>query len=809
MSRSRVCLPLLLLCLLCADRAAGQSGADDYYPYAEPEERVTRLLTDSALFYRAVQQAPDLYDRIAGFALPQVAVKRRGQPFAAEAASVGGVALPYRYFSVVRLLGAEEEARPGLASAVQTAGGAGGVREFRFGDDMPLLPFYASVRLTDRNYRVGAQLAAVGELGRGWRGAAALDARTGRDLHVEGVFTNALTAGFRLAKSFGRGELALLAAVPLSARGTRLSSVGEAFALTGDRLYNPAWGFQNGKVRNARVRREAVPLAVAVWGMPLSAATTLRASFGAEAGERSYSGLGWYDARTPMPDNYRCLLSYTGDRETERVWRERDPRFTQIDWDALIARNRMAGGEAVYALEERAERLCNLRAAVGFITEPDPRLTLRYGVDFDHLATRRFKRMRDLLGADHIVDIDQYLVDDDTYGNRLQNDLRHPGRVVREGDRFGYDYTLTVRELRVRLRAEYRSDRFRADLAAMFGDAVVCRRGHYEKELFPGEGSFGSSRRMRFTPYTLKLSAGWSFSPRSYIGAAALVAAALPEAEHLFLQPQYNNRTVDDPVPERIYGAEATFRLTGSAVELQAAAFATATFDAIRTVRYYDDLAGVYADLAQTGIGTLALGAEIAAQFRLSYRWQLSLAASAGRYRYVRDPRITVLSDVDNTPVDRDAASHMGGCRLGGAPQWTGCGELSYFGPKGWGFRLSAGFAGGRYVEPQALRRTERLARQAGLTPEAFDAFTVQERLHDAWTVDAALFKTFYLGRSRLAAALMLRNLTGENDAAYGGWESLRVRRLRAGDGTYYEPQATRYTYIYPRSFFLTISYRF
>ena len=40
--------------------------------------------------------------------------------------------------------------------------------------------------------------------------------------------------------------------------------------------------------------------------------------------------------------------------------------------------------------------------------------------------------MRDLLGARYLTDIDQYLVDDDTYSNLLQNDLRHPDRRIGE-----------------------------------------------------------------------------------------------------------------------------------------------------------------------------------------------------------------------------------------------------------------------------------------------------------------------------------------------------------------------------------------
>ena len=488
-------------------------------------------------------------------------------------------------------------------------------------------------------------------------------------MHVEGVFTNAVTAGLRLARRFGEGhELSVLCIVPPSVRGTRLSSSEEAFTLTGDRLYNPAWGWQDGRVRNSRVRRETVPLALAAYAVPLSASTSLAATLAAEAGVAKYSMLDWYDARTPMPDNYRYLPSYTGDRETEQAWLARDPRCTQIDWDELIRQNRMAGGHAVYALEDRVERLCNLAFDASFATEADARLTLRYGVSLRRENTRSYKQMRDLLGAGYVTDIDRFLIDDDTYSNLLQNDLRHPGRTVREGDRFGYDYALTLRGAALRLQADYRSDRFRADLSVVLGSDAVSRRGYYEKELFPGGQSYGPSRVMRFTPYTLKAAAGWAFSPRRYIEIAAAAAARTPRAGDLFFQPLYNNRTVDNPVPERIYAAELNCRLTGPVVDFQAAFFAAMTLDGIETRTYYDDMASVYCDMAVTGVGRMSCGAEAAADIRLSYRWLLSLAASAGRYEYIRDPRVTVLSDVDNSAVDVQAVSRMGGCETGRRP---------------------------------------------------------------------------------------------------------------------------------------------
>lgn len=799
---------LLFLLLPCV--VAAQYPDDEYYPYAEREERRELLTTDSAIFYRAVQSPSDLYGLRTDFNLPQVALRRRGLDYSRERTSLMGVAVSYRYLPVLRLLGADEQRYAGLAAAPGEPVAAGGGQAFRFPEGEPLQPFLASAGFADRNYLVRAKAAASVSPGNGWLVSAALDARTGRDRHVEGVFTNALTAGLRLAKRFGEGhELSVLCVVPPSVRGTRLSSSEEAFRLTGDRLYNPAWGWQDGRVRNSRVRRETVPLTLVAYSVPLSASTSLVATLAAETGVAKYSMLDWYDARTPMPDNYRYLPSHTGDAATEQAWLSGDPRHTQIDWDELIRQNRMAGGHAVYALEDRVERLCNLAFDASLATDLDSRLTLRYGVSLRLGNSRFYKQMRDLLGAGYVVDIDRFLIDDDTYSNRLQNDLRHPGRRVGEGDRFGYDYALTLRGAALRLQADYRSDRFRADLSVELGSDAVRRRGYYEKELFPGPRSFGPSRTLRFTPYALKAVAGWAFSPRRYVEIAAAAAARTPRAEDLFFQPLYNNRAVDNPVPERLYAAELNCRLTGPVLDFQASFFAVMTLDGIETRAYYDDMASVYCDMAVTGIGRMSCGVEAAADLRLSYRWRLSLAASAGRYKYIRDPRVTVLSDVDNSAVDVQAVSRMGGCATGGSPQLTALAEISWFGPQGWGCRASAGYAGRRHVEPMPLRRTDRLAGQGGITREFFDAFTRQERLPDAFTLDASLFKTFHFERSRLTASLMLRNLTGETDTIHDGYESLRVRRIRPGDDVLYAPHASRYTYAWPRSFYLTVSYRF
>ena len=65
----------------------------------------------------------------------------------------------------------------------------------------------------------------------------------------------------------------------------------EAFALTGDNLYNPSWGYQDGKVRSANVRRTFVPTVMASYDLSVSDHTEVSLSLGVDAGHRRYSAL--------------------------------------------------------------------------------------------------------------------------------------------------------------------------------------------------------------------------------------------------------------------------------------------------------------------------------------------------------------------------------------------------------------------------------------------------------------------------------------------------------------------------------------
>ncbi len=687
-----------------------------------------------------------------------------------------------------------------------------------------------AANLSTRDYLAGVSATAAANLGHGWSIAADFALRTGRDMHVEGVFTNALSLNAVATKridSLHTVSMALL--FEPSERGTRRASVEEAFSLTGNRLYNPAWGMQNGKVRNDNVRRNMAPTLVASWSGRLSGRTSLMLSAGATAGTSRYSSLEWFDAQTPAPDNYRYMPSYFSDGIEDDVaaaWRDNNLRYTQIDFDELVTRNRMAGGRSVYAISDRVERITRLALCARGTTTLSKRFSLGYGVELKFDRSRRYKQLRDMLGSDYLVDIDYFLVDDDTFGNALQNDLENPDRTVSRGGRYGYDYALTQRSLTAMAQLRYTASRLHAEVAVEVGSADTRRHGYYRKELFKNS-SLGRSRTISMMPWRVRAAAAYELSPRHRFELAATAAAEMPEVENLFLQADYNNRTTDSPALRKSLAAEFNYILNVNKVRLRATLFASLVRDDAQVLHRYDDIAGKYADIVVERIGELRFGFEGEVDVRWTEHLRSGLAVGVGRYTYAGNPLVSIYSDNDNSRIADRVESHIGDYALGSAPQITAAATLSYFN-RGWGANLAANYAGLRHVTPDFLRRTERVAYMA-TSPEMFDRMTAQERLRDAFTLDASLSKTLYLSRydrhiyrrpgaprfldryprSRITLFLSVRNLLGSRNTVQSAYESSRLVRSRIADGYNYSPQATRYLYAYPRTLYFSVRFTF
>ena len=806
---------IYILALLCGAAAQAQELEEDYRLYkldaVEWQDRIVE--TDTLLFYRTAHARRDLYDEITSYRFTSVEFARRGHYYTERAAVLNGIDVRHANLSILRRLGLQERGYAGLSRGRYHAGGMAGMDEFTTTDGVPTTGVNIGAFFSGRGYLGGVRATVNALMRRGWSATLYAAARGGDDMYVGGVYQQTIDAGVRLTKEFSRSSLSLVALATVGERGLRSGSTDEAFTLTGDRLYNPSWGYQAGRERNSRTRGDAVPFVMMNYSSHIGDATQMMLTAGGDYGHRRYSTLGWYDAMTPRPDNYRYMPSYyaSGDvaEAVAKEWRAENTDYTQLRWDDMYAQNRMSADDAVYALDYRVERIARAQVVADFRTTLGSDVTLRYGVRGDLRSSRNYKQMEDLMGAVYLRDVDYYLLDDDTYSHSMRNNLRDDDPTVVEGDRFSYDYALQRRSVVAYAGVEYSTARWQVEADVQVGSASIQRRGYFEKELFPGEASYGRSEAVRFNPYQVRATVGYAFTPRHHLRVGAMMAESVPEERNLFLNPQYNNRIVDNPTTEEQLAAEIEYKFTSPVADLIVTGYYNSTRDARQTMRLYDDLSARYCDVDISRLGTTGYGAEVAAEVRFTSSLSASFTAAAGRYIYSENPLVTHYADVDNAVVSDRSESYMGDCYVGGAPQVSATAELTYLTYRGWAASLGVQYAGERYIDPSVVRRTERVAIQGSASEEIYHRFVEQRRLDDAVTMDASLSRWFNIGRSRLSLTLSVRNLLGSRDIVYGGYESSRIRNYRSGAQRIYLPQDDVLTYAYPRTYYAVVTWKF
>ncbi len=699
-------------------------------------------------------------------------------------------------------------------------------------DTLPENRTSAGFAFSSQNMPYSISLAHAQKLKRDWSLATNLVARTGRDLHIDGVFGNSLVFNTVASKRWSnKHTLSIALFAKLSMRSTRLASTAEAFRLTGNNFYNPAWGYQDGKMRNARIRREFLPTAFVGYEGAINERTKLDLGVVLTAGKERYSSLDWYNAQTPAPDNYRYMPSYFADEDdifldVESAWRNNDTRYTQIDFDRLIATNRLNGGKAIYAISDRVRRTIHASFRGGATTTLE-RGSLSYGIEVSMGNYRNYKQMRDLLGAEYIIDLDYFLIDDDTFGNSLQNNLTSPDRRITKSDRFGYDYALNKSNVSAFAIYKYSTELLSLDIAARVGYCDISRKGFYRKELF-ADNSLGESQHIKFAPYTLRAKIDYLIAEHHFIEASIATEATPCNEEDLFLQSQYNNRIIDNPAMRTTYDGELRYTFQNANFAINTTLFLSSTLNDTRVRHIYDDLSGEYADIVTNRINTLRYGLEIEAEYRFAEHFRATAAMVLGRYKYVNNSLITIYTDTSNTLLANHIESYTSNLSLGNAPQVVATAGLSYYN-RGWWASINANYAGLRYIEPSAIMRTERILSMT-TSPEQRTDLMKQERLRDAFTIDLSLSKSIYLSRlnkrkvystkavphfedkhprSRLIFRVGVRNLLGSTDMVYNAYESSRLQRHKLAGEYLYNRQASRYLYAYPRTFYASATFAF
>jgi hypothetical protein len=93
-------------------------------------------------------------------------------------------------------------------------------------------------------------------------------------------------------------------------RAMQAPATQECYDLIGSNYYNPNWGYQDGTIRNAKVRNVHQPMGLIYDKFQINDQLSLTTTVGYQFGRYGTTALNWYNANDPRPDYYRYLPSY-------------------------------------------------------------------------------------------------------------------------------------------------------------------------------------------------------------------------------------------------------------------------------------------------------------------------------------------------------------------------------------------------------------------------------------------------------------------------------------------------------------------
>ncbi|MBG0858698.1 MAG: carboxypeptidase regulatory-like domain-containing protein, partial [Bacteroidales bacterium] len=282
--------------------------------------------------------------------------------------------------------------------------------------------------LSNRTYRNRAMATySSGMLDNGWAFTGSFSYRWSEQGYEPGTFYNAKSFFIAAEKRINsRHSLNLTALDAIYRRGVAGGSTQEAYDLAGSNYYNPYWGYQNGEVRNARVRHSNKPLMTLKHIWDPADNINIQTTIGYWGGVGGYTALNWYDVEDPRPDYYRKLPGYFTDPDDQQeiaiTWK--DPAVSQINWDYFyfanrknlftvsdangISGNEVTGNRSKYIVEDRRNDLSRFQFNTRLTWDLTQRLNITGGAVADIYNGHNFNVIDDLLGGEYWLDIDQF-----------------------------------------------------------------------------------------------------------------------------------------------------------------------------------------------------------------------------------------------------------------------------------------------------------------------------------------------------------------------------------------------------------------
>ena len=508
---------------------ANRSQAMDDAIFAEFD---TETMEDAQSLPTSLSASKDVFNNIASYQFSEMRFNVRGYDSQFSDVYMNGIQLndamtgytPWSLWSGLNDATRNQEVTTGLQMGEMGIGGIGGVTNINTRPSQMRKGFRASLVNSNSMYRFRGMLTyASGVQDNGWSYAFSISTRQGNNAYVNGVYYNAFGYFAAVEKQFNaqhRLSLTLLGAP--TERGAQQASTQEAYDLVGNNYYNPNWGWQAGKRRNARVRDYHEPLALLNYTFDITDRTQLNLATSLRFGKNGYSALTWYGGPDPRPDYYRYLPSYYQGTTTgawlEEAWLSNTDNIRHINWDNLYMINRNQpvnpnygdGHRSINMVEERHTDQMDWNFYTQFSHLFKDNSKLNGGMNIRRNRTEYYSKVKDLLGGDYWVDIDKFAerdlgIDIISYQNNMDYYEKYgKAPIVREGDKYSYDYYGNVFNTRGWLQYDFNLlHNLQVKLGGEIGYAFLWRDGIWKKGLFM-DNSQGNSQTLNYLTYKAK-----------------------------------------------------------------------------------------------------------------------------------------------------------------------------------------------------------------------------------------------------------------------------------------------------------------
>ena len=693
---------------------------------------------------------------------------------------------------------------------------------------------------------------AVPENDKGWSYAVSASARLGGNDWIQGVYYRSFAYYLGVEKNWNDvHRLALVTFGAPGRRGAQNASTQEVYDLMGDNMYNSNWGYQNGKVRNARNRITFEPITFLKYDFTPSKELSASATLLFRTGKNGYTALDWYDAPDPRPDYYRNLPSYfyMANEDYNRLnpmkaawareaWQTNQASTTHVDWDRLYSVNRnAAGGRAKYALEERHVDQNDLNLATSLKWRPKTGIILTAGVNAKLNRTEYYKKMNDLLGGEYFLDVDQFAERDYSSSNTMiQNDLDYylangEPRKVRVGDKYGYDYYAHLLKGAGWVTGKFAFGGLDVTVGGRAGATTFWREGLVRKGLFPGDTSDeygdlitskGESEKSSFLTYAGKLNLAYSFTGGHRLFANAGYSSEAPYFDKAFLAPRTRNTLVKDLVNTKALSADVNYMYATNGYSLRVTGFYTTITDQTDVMSVYYDLNNSFGNFAMSGIDERHVGVELGFEVPTPLSGLSVVGAfTTGEYIYTSTPYLTATVDNSSaiiynniqvpywksTPMtDGTFQKHY----VPSTPQLAASLGLSYF-YNYWFIDADVDYFANSYLDMSPLSRTDfaTAGPDGVITAEEVQAMTSQEKFDPAWLVNFSVGKSWYYKRKyQYGFSLNAKNILNKTDVKTGGFEQTRMVDNTVSKSRYYNFDP-KYFYMQGFNYMLNLYFRF